>query len=83
MNEAPDSSRTSATWLSGTCTTVPFAPGTPTVMRRIASRLERYSGASRTTIAKLRSLPSSYRLPAAWPPMAACTVALMSPGARP
>ena len=34
-------------------------------------------------IGKLRSDPSSYRLPAAWPPIAAWIVVLMSPGASP
>ena len=39
--------------------------------------------AKRTIMGKWRSLPLSYRSPAAWPPIAACTVALMSPGERP
>ena len=52
-------------------------------MRRMASRFWRYGAASRTIIGKCRSLVPSYRSPALCPPIAACTTALMSPGARP
>ncbi len=84
MKDAPDTSRMSASSLSGTwITPLPVGLVAPTVMRRIESRFPRYSGARRTMIGKCRSLPSSYRSPTDCPPIAAVMVALTSPVARP
>ena len=73
---------TSATSLSGTWTTPPLprarADGDCGSLQ--AAAVLRIQA---TMIGKFRSLPGSYRLPAAWPPMAAWTVLFTSPGARP